>query len=364
MPSVFDSSVQDRYFDEVISAPVISLTEGLPLSELLNTHQTEFEVRPDSDEDESLNKFNSAESCFNFNDLEHEINLNVLDEEEGDGGGSPFDKYRKKMTKLRDDGKIMKSISKQGFGCTVPENCLVYVRYKAYVEYQEIPFDSTFMQSNGSGNLSVPLNLGKGEVLPGLHEAILTMKKGEKAEFLIHPDLCYGKMGCPPRIPEEATILFLVEIERFVDCGDIYSNFDDLSSEERLEFSNIYPSAKGYYELGNDCFKKESYNSAVVKYRRVINMLHNARLANEEEENKRNHFLIKNYTNACVCYNQLKNYKKVCIMAADAVKVSHREAFKNSKLLYFWGVAKMHLNDYEGAKKTFDVSQKVETIRF
>uniref|UniRef100_A0A1B6EXD4 peptidylprolyl isomerase n=1 Tax=Cuerna arida TaxID=1464854 RepID=A0A1B6EXD4_9HEMI len=258
-------SINEGYFDELINAPVSTLTEGLPLNDLINNRETEFEVRADSDDDESVTKLHSAESYFNFNDLESEINLSLIDDDEEDGIGSPFDKYRKKMTKLRGDGKIMKFVSKQGVGCTVPENCLVYVRYKAYVEYQEIPFDSTFMQSNGTGNLSIPLNLGKGEVVPGLHEAILSMRKGEKAEFLIHPDLAYGKMGCPPRIPEEATILFIVEIDRFVDCGDIYSNFDNLTMEERLQYSNIYPNAKAHYELGNDYFKKEKYRTAVTR---------------------------------------------------------------------------------------------------
>lgn len=83
----------------------------------------------------------------------------------------------------------------------MPENCVVYLRYQGYFEYQEVPFDSTLMQCEARGDVSLRINLAAGELIPGLHLGVLSMCKGEKAEFLIHPDFAYGKMGCPPRIP-------------------------------------------------------------------------------------------------------------------------------------------------------------------
>jgi FK506-binding protein 6 len=69
------------------------------------------------------------------------------------------------------------------------------------MEYSEMPFDSTLWQCSGEGDLPIPYNLAKGQLLPGLYEALLTMRKGEKSEILVHPDLAYGKLGCAPRIP-------------------------------------------------------------------------------------------------------------------------------------------------------------------
>lgn len=92
-------------------------------------------------------------------------------------------------------------VVKQGIGSVVPANCIVYIRYQAHLEYAEIPFDSTLWQCDGRGDFPVPMNLGKGQLLLGLHEGLLSMRKGEKAEFLIHPDLAYGALGCPPRVP-------------------------------------------------------------------------------------------------------------------------------------------------------------------
>lgn len=83
----------------------------------------------------------------------------------------------------------------------MPENCVVYLRYQGYFEYQEMPFDSTLMQCEAKGDDSLRINLAAGGLIPGLHLGVLSMRKGEKAELLIHPDYAYGKMGCPPRIP-------------------------------------------------------------------------------------------------------------------------------------------------------------------
>ena len=47
--------------------------------------------------------------------------------------------------------------------------------------------------------------LSIGEQILGWEIAIPTMKKGEKSRFLIKPEYAYGKMGCPPRIPAQAT---------------------------------------------------------------------------------------------------------------------------------------------------------------
>ena len=44
-----------------------------------------------------------------------------------------------------------------------------------------------------------------GEVIAGWEIALATMKKGELARLLIQPSYAFGKFGCPPRIPPNAT---------------------------------------------------------------------------------------------------------------------------------------------------------------
>ena len=41
--------------------------------------------------------------------------------------------------------------------------------------------------------------------LPGFDVALATMRKGEISRFIFSPDYAYREMGCPPRIPPNAS---------------------------------------------------------------------------------------------------------------------------------------------------------------
>jgi FK506-binding protein 6 len=91
---------------------------------------------------------------------------------------------------------IILQVVRPGSGCTVPTNAVVTVHYNAYVEYGDEPYDSTWLRG-----YPTVCHLYEG-FIPGLTVGIASMKKGETSRFLIHPDMAYGKMGCPPRIPQ------------------------------------------------------------------------------------------------------------------------------------------------------------------
>ena len=46
---------------------------------------------------------------------------------------------------------------------------------------------------------------GSGKVIRGLDIGVGTMLLKEKSRFLIRADYAFGKFGCPPRIPPNAT---------------------------------------------------------------------------------------------------------------------------------------------------------------
>ena len=50
------------------------------------------------------------------------------------------------------------------------------------------------------------------------------MKKGEKCTLVCHPDFAYGKSGMKPKIPENATLIFDVELIRW--------QMEDLTSDK------------------------------------------------------------------------------------------------------------------------------------
>ena len=53
---------------------------------------------------------------------------------------------------------------------------------------------------------------GRGEVITGLEEGILLLKKGSKVNFIVPSHLAFGVAGDPPDIPPRASLVFDIEI--------------------------------------------------------------------------------------------------------------------------------------------------------
>uniref|UniRef100_A0A7S1ZUK3 peptidylprolyl isomerase n=1 Tax=Ditylum brightwellii TaxID=49249 RepID=A0A7S1ZUK3_9STRA len=56
--------------------------------------------------------------------------------------------------------------------------------------------------------------LNGGEVIKGWDRGILGMKEGEKRSLIVPPKLGYGKRGCKPDIPPDATLHFVVTLKK------------------------------------------------------------------------------------------------------------------------------------------------------
>ncbi len=54
--------------------------------------------------------------------------------------------------------------------------------------------------------------IGQGGVESGLEEAVLLMRIGDKARFILPPHLAYGLIGDEDKIPARATIVYNVEL--------------------------------------------------------------------------------------------------------------------------------------------------------
>ncbi len=71
----------------------------------------------------------------------------------------------------------------------------------------------TFDSSVGKAPIELPI--GVGQVIPGWDDAILKLKKGEKATLIIPSTMAYGAQGSPPVIPANSVLLFDVTLIEF-----------------------------------------------------------------------------------------------------------------------------------------------------
>ncbi|XP_077864620.1 inactive peptidyl-prolyl cis-trans isomerase FKBP6-like, partial [Saccoglossus kowalevskii] len=85
-----------------------------------------------------------------------------------------------------------------------------------------------------------------GICIPGFEICVGSMRKGEMSKYLIKPEYAYGKHGCPPRIPGNATILMEIELVSFIDDA-ITEEFHRWTKEEqkRASFDEILAVVNG-----------------------------------------------------------------------------------------------------------------------
>lgn len=124
------------------------------------------------------------------------------------------DKKPQQKENKQDSGKIIKMQGglvaqelKVGTGAEAKLGKKVQVYYEGRLKSNNKVFDSAKV---GKG---FKFGLGKGEVIKGWDLGISGMKVGGKRRLVIPPNLAYGSKGSPPVIPQNATLVFDVELK-------------------------------------------------------------------------------------------------------------------------------------------------------
>ena len=95
---------------------------------------------------------------------------------------------------------------KEGLGPPAKAGDHVKVHYTGWLTTGK-KFDSSV-----GTNQPYDFTLGQGEVIKGWDEGIVGMKVGGKRQLRIPPELAYGEAGHPPQIPQNATLIFDVQL--------------------------------------------------------------------------------------------------------------------------------------------------------
>ncbi|CAK8696881.1 unnamed protein product [Clavelina lepadiformis] len=325
-----------------LCGPTLPLKDGLDMRKI--EEGTELEFMTDHLEDELKDmQIESNKIYFEGVDkFSYLFDQDSDDEAEGNSSLSWFERIGLKMRNLTQDGGVRKMIKKEGIGSVVPANCKIRAHYNGYLEDLDEPFDSSRLR-----NKELQVTLGKSEIVLGLDIGIASMRKEEVARFLIQPSYGYGRMGCPPRIPGNATILFEVELLGFTDSA-LLDDYQELSEEEKrgLPFQSILEVAKLHNVEGNDFYKRQQYGKATRKYMSTINTLESVTLQNEEQERDVVHICIKAYLNMALCHLKAAHFGKAI---AAGKKVLQWEV-EHPKALYICGKALHHLGEFKSAR--------------
>jgi hypothetical protein len=95
---------------------------------------------------------------------------------------------------------------KEGDGASPKAGQTVVVHYTGTLE------NGTKFDSSVDKGKPLQFAIGRGAVIQGWDEGLMTMKVGGKRKLIVPPKLGYGAAGRPPTIPPNSTLLFDVEL--------------------------------------------------------------------------------------------------------------------------------------------------------
>lgn len=227
----------------------------------------------------------------------------VKEETNEDDERSDFEVKIARMTPLAplSDG-VYKKMIKAGVGDVLTPNSSILYHCSCFLDEMEEPFDSTILR--GRPYLH---RLNMAPIVRGLYLGLMSMRLGEEAEFLVRPDYAFGKLGCPPRIPENSTILYVVQILKIFEEGTLEA-FQTLSEEEKQKypFEMIYEICDGERKSGNSYFKSKKYKESAFRYRKASLLLEQWLCANPDQGNQAKELLLKFYCNLANAYVKLQ----------------------------------------------------------
>lgn len=128
---------------------------------------------------------------------------------------------------LMGDGGVIKEILQQGVqGWEKPENGDdIQMHYRGTL-LDGTPFDSSYDRGT-----PFSFKLGDGKVIRGWDVVGKTMAKGEKAKVTLKPEYAYGATGSPPKIPENATLVFEMELLSWTSKRDVFGDGTVIKTE-------------------------------------------------------------------------------------------------------------------------------------
>lgn len=111
------------------------------------------------------------------------------------------------------EGNLKIEVLRQGSGEKAEDGDTIAVHYTGILE------NGTKFDSSLDRGTPFTFVLGAGKVIKGWDQGVWGMKPKEKRKLTIAPELGYGEMGRPGVIPQNATLIFEVELIEIISAN-------------------------------------------------------------------------------------------------------------------------------------------------
>lgn len=239
-------------------------------------------------------------------------------------------------TLITEDGGVKKKTLLEGTGDYPSDGLEVQVYYLGKLQSNGNVFDQT-----RSGN-PFSFTLGEGSVIKGWDLGVKTMRKGEKAEFILAPEYAYGDRGISD-IPPNATLNFEIEL---IDFGP------KAKSKYEMDYPEIIAIAKKAKEEGIKLFQEKKFEEAILRFDDGLS--HLEAIDKSQQTDESNELTVSLLLNISNCSNNLRQWDRTLKNIDKVLQIK-----EHPRCYYFRGVAETHLENFENAKADLEKLKKL-----
>ncbi|XP_057249166.1 peptidyl-prolyl cis-trans isomerase FKBP65 isoform X2 [Beta vulgaris subsp. vulgaris] len=229
------------------------------------------------------------------------------------------------------DKKIFKKVISAGEGLSYPnEGSLIKV---IYVGKQE---DGAIFERKGSNEEPFEYMCLEGQVNENLDKAIMTMKKGEKAQIFVSSDDMQGDHEVSETKISSSRLLYEVQLLDFTKEKPVWK----METQEKIE------ACEKKKEEGNALFKAGKFWLASKKYEKAVKCIEFNHSFSDEEKRKANGLLLSSNLNNAACKLKLEDFVGAATLCSKALELDP----DNIKALFRRSQAYLQTSDLDKAE--------------
>lgn len=229
------------------------------------------------------------------------------------------------------DKKILKKVISAGEGFSYPnEGSLVKVIFVGKRE------DGAVFEQKGSNEAPFEYMCLEDQVDESLDKAILTMKKGEKAQVFISSDRKQGSDHASETVLANPRLVYEVELLDFTKEKPVWK----MDTQEKIE------ACEKKKQEGNTMFKAGKFWLASKKYEKAVKCIEFNHSFSDEEKHLANALLLSCNLNNAACKLKLEDYIGAATLCTKVLELDP----DNIKALFRRSQAYLHISDLEKAE--------------